>query len=245
MATPLDPKLADQLVRLLQLDGGNYETFHPYFSGESEGEAELIGHDDERVPEGPIKELDRLGYIDMRHEPGKRLGTFTITTEGRSLGGQLASAGDGAVDLSWPAVEPVLRQLHNIWKREGAPQLGISGSTIMGEIEPPMETAQFAAILQELARADWVEYRQGLGPPLPQGVRPTSRTLARFEGWPTEDAQIAGEQFVALLEARIEEEADEEKRSKLRQALKTGGTTFRELSVEVAGAFLARQVGAS
>jgi len=146
MAAPLDPKLADLLIRLLHLDGGDYDTFHPYFSGGSEGEAELIGHDDERVPEGAIKELDRLGYIDMRPEPGKRLGPFSITTEGRSLGGQLASAGDGAVDLSWPAVELVLRRIHNAWKREGAPQLGIPGAKIMGEIEPPMETAQFAAI---------------------------------------------------------------------------------------------------
>lgn len=243
MAAPLDPKLADLLIRLLQLDGGNYDTFHPYFSGGSEGEAELIGHDDERVPEGPIKELDRLGYIDMRPEPGKRLGPFSITSEGRSLGGQLASAGDGAVDLSWPAVEPVLRQIHNIWKREGAPQLGIPGATIMGEIEPPMESAQFAAILQELTRADWVEYRQGLGPPLPQGVRPTSRTLARFEGWPTEDARIAGEQFVALLEERIDAEPDAEKQSKLRAALATGGTALKDLSVEVAAAIVARQVG--
>jgi hypothetical protein len=36
MAAPLDPKLADILVRLLRLDDGGYETFHPYFSGGSE-----------------------------------------------------------------------------------------------------------------------------------------------------------------------------------------------------------------
>jgi hypothetical protein len=222
MAAPLDPKLADLLVRL-QLDDGNYDTFQLYFSGDSEGEAELIGHDGERVPEGPIQELDRLGYIDMRPEPGKRLGPFSITSEGRSLGAQLVSVGDGAVDLSWPAVEPVLRQIHNIWKREGAPQLGISGAAIMGEIEPSVQTAQFVAILQELARADWIEYRQGMGPPLPQGVRPTSRTLAWFEGWPTEDARIAGEQFIALLEERIDAEPDAEKQSKLRAALAPGG----------------------
>jgi hypothetical protein len=243
MAAPLDPKLADLLIRLLQLDGGNYDTFHPYFSGDSEGEAELIGHDGERVPEGPIKELDRLGLIDMLPEPGKRLGTFTITTEGRSLGGQLASAGDGAVDLSWPAVESILRQIHNVWKREGAPELGIGGDAIQAQIEPPMETAQLVVILQELTRDEWLDTRSGWGPPLPMAVRPSSRTIARFEGWPTQDPRIAGEQFVALLEERIDAEPDAEKQSKLRAALATGGTALKDLSVEVAAAIVARQVG--
>jgi hypothetical protein len=137
----------------------------------------------------------------------------------------------------------VLSQIHIIWKREGAPQLGIPGAAIMDEIEPPMQTAQFAAVLQELARANWVEYRQGMGPPLPQGARPTSRTLAWFEGWPTEDARIAGEQFIALLEERIDAEPDTEKQSKLRAALATGGTALKDLSVEVAAAIVTRQVG--
>jgi hypothetical protein len=137
----------------------------------------LIGFEDERVPEGAIRELDRLHLIDMRPEPGKRLGTFSITSEGRSLGGHLATAGDGAVDLSWDAVEPVLRQIHNIWKREGALPLGIPGRAIVSAIQPSMGSTQLAPILQELARAEWIEYRQLVGPPLPEGIRPTSRTL--------------------------------------------------------------------
>lgn len=80
---------------------------------------------------------------------------------------------------------------------------------------------------------------------MPLAVRPSPRALALLEGWPSSDARVVGEQFLAHLEGRIEGEPDEEKRSKLRQALATGGTTFRELTVEVAGALLARQVGAS
>lgn len=244
MTAPLDPKLADLLIRLLRLDEGNYDTFHPYFSGGSEGEAELIGHDDERVPEGAIKELDRLGYIDMRPEPGKRLGPFSITSEGRSLGGQLASAGDGAVDLSWPTVEPILIQIHRIWLSEGAPPLGIPGAKIVGMLQPQPETAHFSAILHELQRSDWIEYRAGLGPPLPQGVRPTSKTIAYMEGWPTQDANALGQQFVTRLEEAIEAEPDEVKRSKLRAALASGGSALRDVAVEVAGATLARSMGA-
>ncbi len=242
MSAPLDPTLAALLIRLVELDGGQYETFHPHFPGGGGRKADLLGYD-ETIPEGPTKELANRGYLDMEPHPGKRLGNFRLSEKGRNLAAQLASTGEGAVDLSWPVVEPVLRQIHNIWKREGAPQLGISGMAIMSETEPPMETAQFAAILQELARADWVEYRQGLGPPLPQGVRPTSRTLARFEGWPSEDSQIAGEQFIALLEERIDAEPDAEKQSKLRAALTTGGSALKDLSVEVAAAIVARQVG--
>jgi hypothetical protein len=106
-----------------------------------------------------------------------------------------------------------------------------------------METGQLAPILQELARAEWIEYRQLMGPPLPEGIRPTSRTLSRFEGWPTDDARIAGEQFVTLLEERVEAEPDDERRSKLRAALSTGGGALKDLSVEVAAAVVARQVG--
>ncbi len=242
MSAPLEPPLAALLIRLVKLDDGQYETFQPHFPGGGGREADLLGYD-EAIPEGPTKELANRGYLDMEPHPGERLGDFRISEQGRALAAQLASAGEGAVDLSWPVVEPVLRQIHNIWKREGAPQLGIPGAKIMGEIEPPMETAQFAAILQELARADWVEYRQRLGSSLPQGVRPTSRTIARFERWPTEDARIAGEQFVALLEERIDAEPDAEKQSKLRAALATGGTALKDLSVEVAAAIVARQVG--
>ncbi len=239
----MDPTLAALLIRLVELDDGRYETFHPHFPGGGGREANLLEHNGKTIPEGPTKELANRGYLEMEAHSGKRLGKFRISEEGRALAAQLASAGKEGVDLSWPVVEPVLRQINNIWKREGAPQLGISGAKIMSEIESPPETAQFAAILQELARADWIEYRQGLGPQLPQGVRPTSRTLALFDGWPTEDARLAGEQFIALLEERIEAEPDAEKQSKLRAALMTGGTALKDLSVEVAATIVARQIG--
>ena len=99
---------------------------------DSEGEAELIGHDDERVPEGPISELNRLRLIDMQPEPGKRLGPFTITTEGRILGGQLASAGDEAVDLSWPAVEPSSARYTTSGSAKELPSLGSVGMRFRG-----------------------------------------------------------------------------------------------------------------
>jgi hypothetical protein len=242
MVAPLEPKLAELLVRLVEMDDGNYETFQPYFPGNGPlNEAILLNKREETIPEGPTKELADRGYIDM--EPTtKRLGNFRISEQGRTLAAQLASVREGAVDLSWPTVEPILIQIHKLWLNEGAPPLGIPGSTVKANLSPA-ETADLSAVLHELQRDGWIEFRAGLGPPLPQGVRPTSKTISYVEGWPTDDARIAGEQFVTLLEERVEAEPDEEKRSKLRAALSTGGTALRDLSVEVAAAVVTRQVG--
>jgi hypothetical protein len=243
VTAPLDPRLADLLIRLANLDNDKYVTFHPYFAG-GEIEADLIGYEGEKVPEGPTKELDRLGLIEMEREGGKRLGKFWLTKEGRSLAVELMSTANRPVDLSWPSVEPVLRQIHEVWKGEGAPPLGIPASGVLVGIALPMQAPEFMAILNALRDDEWVDFRQGLGPPLPQGLRPTRRTLAFYEGWPTNDPRVAGEQFVALLEERVEAEPDPEKRSKLRAAFETGGSAFKDLSVEVAAAIISRQIGA-
>jgi hypothetical protein len=245
MPVPLEPKLAELLIRLVELDDGSYETFHPHFPGDGPPrEANLLNHRDETIPEGATKELADRGYLDMEPHSGKRLGKFRISESGRSLAAQLAVVGDDSIDLSWSAVEPVLIQIHRVWLSEGAPPLGIPGAMIAGNLQPQPDAAQFSAILHELQRGDWIEYRPNFGPPLPQGVRPTSRTIAYLEGWPTHDAQALGQQFVMRLEEAIEAEPDAEKQSKLRDALTAGGSALRDVAVEVAGATLARSMGA-
>jgi hypothetical protein len=244
MPAPLEPKLAELLIRLVEMDDGNYETFIPHFPGNGPlNEALLLNHREQAIPEGATKELADRGYLDMEFST-KRLGKFRISEAGRTLTAQLASAREGAVDLSWRTVEPILIQIHKIWLSEGAPPLGISGAKIVGMLQSPPETAHFSSILHELQRGDWIEYRAGLGPPLPQGVRPTSKTIAYMEGWPTQDANALGQQFVTRLEEAIEAEPDEAKRSKLRAALGSGGSALRDVAVEVAGATLARSMGA-
>jgi hypothetical protein len=244
MSAPLEPKLAELLVRLVEMDDGNYETFIPHFPGNGPlNEALLLNHRDETIPEGATKELADRGYLDMEFS-AKKLGKFRISESGRTLAAQLASAQEGAVDLSWPTVEPILIEIHKIWLSEGAPPLGVPGATIAGALQGRPETTHFSAILHELQRGEWIEYRAGIGPPLPQGVRPTSKTIAYLDGWPTQDAQALGRQFVIRLEEAIEAEPDEAKRSKLRDALATGGSALRDVAVEVAGATLARSMGA-
>lgn len=243
MPPPLEPTLAELLIRLVALDDGRYETFHPHFPGGGGKEAGLLGHDGELIPEGPTNELANRGYLEMDDHSGKRLGKFRISEKGRALAAQLAAAGDGAVDLSWPTVEPILIQIHKIWLSAGAPPLGIPGGKVAGMLQPQPDTAHFSAILHELQRSDWIEYRAGYGPPLPQGVRPTSKTIAYVESWPTQDANALGRQFLTRLEEAIEAEPDEVKRSKLRAALASGGSALRDVAVEVAGATLARSVG--
>jgi hypothetical protein len=65
-----------------------------------------------------------------------------------------------------------------------------------------------------------------------------------MEGWPTQDANALGQQFVTRLEEAIDAEPDEIKRSKLRDALASGGSALRDVAVEVAGVTLARSMGA-
>lgn len=65
MSAPLEPPLAELLLRLVELDGGSYGTFVPYFSGESNPDAELIGHEDVLIPPGPTRELADRGFLDM------------------------------------------------------------------------------------------------------------------------------------------------------------------------------------
>lgn len=243
MPAPLEPTLAELLIHLVELDDGRYETFHPHFPGGGGREANLLGHDGELIPEGLTKELVNRGYLETEGRSGKRLDKFRISEHGRALVAQLAAAGEGAVDLSWPTVEPVLIQIHRIWLGEGAPPLGIPGAKIAEMLQPQPATAQFATILHELQRDGWIEYRATHGPPLPQGVRPTSKTIAYMESWPTQDANALGRQFVTRLEEAIEAEPDEVKRSKLRAALASGGSALRDVAVEVAGATLARSVG--
>lgn len=244
MPAPLEPTLAELLIRLVELDDGRYETFHPHFPGGGGREANLLGHDGELIPEGLTKELVNRGYLEMEGRSGKRLDKFRISENGRALATQLAAAGEGAVDLSWPTVEPILIQIHKIWLGEGAPPLGIPGRKVVEMLQPQPDTAHFSAILHELQRSNWIEHRAGFGPPLPQGVRPTSKTIAYMEGWPTQDANALGQQFVEQLEEAIEAEPDAIKRSKLRDALASGGSAFRDVAVEVAGATLARSMGA-
>jgi len=240
--SPLEPKLAELLIRLVEMDDGSYETFIPHFPGNGpQNEALLLNHRDQTIPEGATKELADRGFLDMEVST-KRLGKFRISESGRTLAAQLASAREGAVDLSWPAVEPILIQIHKLWLSEGAPPLGIPGSNV-GTSLPPSESADLSAVLHELQRDGWIEYRAGLGPPLPQGVRPTSKTISYLEGWPTRDPQALGRQFVDQLEKAIEDEPDDDRRSKLRETFTAGGSALRDVAVEVAGATLARSMG--
>lgn len=244
MSAPLEPKLAELLIRLTKLDADRYETFQPHFSGDSLGEAELMGFDGERVPEGPIKELADRGLLSMDVPPGKKLGEFRITERGRELAAELERANAESVDFSWSVVEPVVRQIHRAWLDAGAPLVGLSGPAVHEQLDIPLDQKRFAAVLHELQRQDWIEYRLSLGPQLPQGLKPSGKAVAYIDGWPTSDARVFAQQLIARLEERVDAEPDEAERSKLRASLAEVGTFVREVAVEVAGKTLAQQAGA-
>ena len=239
MSAPLEPPLAELLLRLVELDGGSYETFVPYVSGESNPEAELVGHDDVLIPPGPTRELAARGSLDLELTT-KKLGKFTISERGRKLAAQLSSESEGPVDLSWPVVEPVLVGIHAAWLGKGAPPIGLVGAEIAARLA--MSPDQLSAILTALAGDDWIEYRQLVGQQLPQGVRPSSKAIRYLNRWPIGDARELGEAFLAHLDERIEAEPDSEEKSRLKATLQHGGTGFRELLVEVVAAIASRQL---
>lgn len=239
MNAPLEPPLAELLLRLVELDGGSYETFVPYVSSESNPEAELVGHDDVLIPPGPTRELAARGFLDMEATTEK-LGKFSISERGRTLAAQLSSESEGPIDLSWTAVEPVLVGIHTAWLREGAPPVGFAGAEIAARLK--MSPGRLSAILTALGDDDWIEYRQLVGPQLPQGVRPSAKAIRYLNRWPTGDARELGEAFLAKLDERIDAEPDSEEKSRLKATLQQGGTGFRELLVEVVAAIASRQL---
>jgi hypothetical protein len=242
MASPLEPRLAVLLTRLIELDAGNYETFHPYFSGESGAEAELIGFDDQLIPEGPTKELATRGYLEMDAHPGKRLGNFRLSELGHKTAAQIAGEGEGVVDLAWSAVEPVLAGIHDAWRGEGAPTLGLNGEVLTEKLG--MTPEQLSPVLSALEDDDWIECRRALGRSLPRGIRPSAKAIRFLNAWPKGDGTEFGKEVLARLEERVEAEPDPEERSKLQATLAQGGTGFRELLVEVMAAIASRQMGA-
>jgi hypothetical protein len=240
MPRPLEPKLSELLIRLVELDGDSYETFVPHVSGESNPEAELIGHDNVLIPPGLTRELARRGFLDM--EPGtSKIGKFVISEEGRTLAARLEKESQGTVDLSWPAVLPVLIEIDTVWRNEGAPTGGLNGMTIADKLD--ISPNQLSPVLSALEADDWLEYRELMGPPLPQGIKPSPKAISFVNGWPRGDGTDFGREVLARLDERIEAEPDPKKRSKLQATLVQGGAGFRELLVEVAAAVASRQMG--
>jgi hypothetical protein len=239
MSPPLEPALAELLLRLVELDSGNYDTFVPHVSGESNPEAELVGHDDVLIPPGPTRELAARGFLNM--EPTtEKLGKFSISERGRKLAAQLSSESEGPIDLSWSAVEPVLVAIHAAWLRKGAPPIGLAGTEVAARLELPGD--QLSVILTALEGDDWIEYRQLVGQQLPQGIQPSAKAVRYLNRWPTGDARELGEAFLAHLDERIDAEPDSEEKSRLKATLQQGGTGFRELLVEVVAAIASRQL---
>jgi DNA-binding PadR family transcriptional regulator len=239
MSQPLEPPLAELLLRLVELDDGRFETFVPVVTGESSPEAELISRagSGEQIPPSLTVELASRGYLDMHREAGKIIGKFTITERGREAAAQLRPAGSAPVDLSWPSVRPVLIEIHAVWVEEGAPMLGLNGTTFAERAG--MTVGQLDPVLTALRGDGWIEYRDTFGPPLPMGIKPSAKGIRFLNGWPSGDSDEFAKELLSRLEERIETDPDMEKRDKWHRALASGG---RDLVVEVAAALVSRQI---
>jgi hypothetical protein len=243
MAEQLEPKLTAVLVRLAEIDDERYETFVPAVTGESEGKAELVGSGtDELFEPGQLKELATRGHLEME-ATGNVLGKFRLTPKGRRVAAEAQLQADGTVDLSWSEALRVLGQIHEHWKHQGANPAGDPGDAAYREVDFSMPEEQFGALVRALEKDGWVDATWAWQGSLPLRVQPTQRAISLLEGWPTEDRRIVGEQFIARLEAQIDDEPDAEKQSKMRQGLSMGGSALREFLIDTAAAIAARQSG--
>ncbi len=183
------------------------------------------------VSMGDLEELDGYGLIDIRYGSSHYQGSYRVTGEGYSVIEQihqqeraLASSGTPPMDsvgmgFDWETqVWPVLQAVHAVCTRLPSPS-GASQTAINLELGRSADDGTTGLVLRKLEQADYVaatiaDVEEVVGPVL---CEPTPKALERLAGWPTERAETAVAQLLAVLEARIEDTVDTEEASKLRK----------------------------
>lgn len=242
---PLEPELADLLLRLVRIDAGAHETFRPVFRG---GMAPMIftSHaledGEPEIKPGLVHGLADYALVDLEPAPNKILGPFRITPLGRRTAQAVATSasasvyrrerrGDGQpVDTSWRALEPILVAIHDRFVAAGASR-ELSGRDAHQGAAPDLTEAQFAASLRVLRDGGYLEYRSEVGPVVPNGIRPTQRTIERLGRWPTDDPNQLADRLLDALDVAIENASSPEDRTRLQQAREALG----EVSKSAAG----------
>jgi hypothetical protein len=182
----------------------------------------IVGHPgwgEERVAPSPgeLDELRRRGWLHVIESDAERI-TFGLTPLGRraarAYARRLATAGQSAVSLDWPAVTPVLDCVYEMYTEDGAPEYGVPSEEVLREVDGH-EAGR--AALRELVRAGYLEETSTPDrlAELPRTVRPTPLTLQLLAGWPVSSAEAVLDQLVAALDQAIESTSDPEQRSRL------------------------------
>lgn len=143
------------------------------------------------------------------------------------------------VDLSWPAVRPVLHAATDLWAEAGA-----SGAEFMplGLIADRLgrepDSLQLIRAVEHLGIDDWldVDYNDESDEPF---LRPTQRAVTATRAWPGGDSEVAAERLLAVLDDIAANAPDEGKRkwaARLRDtAMEVTSKTLAEVASKMAG----------
>lgn len=240
---PLEPPLADLLLRLVRADDGAYDTFRPAFDPQygMVFTSHVFPEGEPKIEPGLVRGLADHDLVEIDDTPGKILGPFRITTLGRRTAQAAATSatarvhqrqqrGEGqAVDTSWSALEPILRAIHDTWVAAGADR-PLSGRTVHHSAAPELTEAQFATSLRLLRDGGHLEYFAEIGPTIPNGVKPTQRTIERYGGWPgNTDDQIV-QRLLDAFDQAIDETDDPDQKSKIRKAREAVGDISKSVA---------------
>ncbi len=180
----------------------------------------LIGHAGwpQEQPAPSDVQVDELGARDwLRITAYNGKGRiFAVTAEGHHAWHEhLAQTSHvpGRVDLTWTAARPFLQELYEVYRDQGAPALGVN---LVPLLKDETRKRQVEALVPELVRGGWLEVgRDSAAGPV--GVRPTTKTLQVFAGWPSGPADDVVEDLASAIQAEIDKAADPDEKSRLVQ----------------------------
>lgn len=170
------------------------------------------------VTRDDIDELHDLGWIDLDYAGS---GDYLVrpTADGRRNlrtyqreKARSERRPQQAVDLSWPAVRPVLHAVVDLWTAAGAPLGGyVAMRSIAERLSVPPDDLATARAIEALARNDWLDASYDDETDELEAM-PTMRGLAARRGWPGGDPEVAAERLLATLDEVAELAADDDTR---------------------------------
>jgi len=117
--------------------------------------------------------------------------------------------------LAWSAVRPVLGGMRAYWEEGGFPSEGV-GLLAIYEAVPEAHRPLFVATVRALEATGYLEPASDLQVEgMPGLVTFTTRTFQALDGWPEASGQDLTENLLAVLDERVSDESDPEKRRRL------------------------------